>query len=86
VVSDGAPGIIRAIEECFPRSTRQRCLAHQEALVPFAKAMFQGLLRIGFRNIHVIVHHQTENFAASMPTDLAFKFAGRLAIFAFPEK
>jgi transposase-like protein len=29
VISDGAPGIIRAIEECFPRSTRQRCLAHR---------------------------------------------------------
>ena len=29
VVSDGGPGIIRAIEECFPRSARQRCLAHR---------------------------------------------------------
>jgi hypothetical protein len=29
VISDGAPGLIRAIEECFPRSARQRCLAHQ---------------------------------------------------------
>jgi transposase-like protein len=29
VVSDGAPGIIRAIEECFPRTARQRCLAHK---------------------------------------------------------
>jgi putative transposase len=29
VVSDGAPGIIRAVEECFPRSARQRCLAHR---------------------------------------------------------
>jgi putative transposase len=29
VVSDGAPGIIRAIEECFPRSARQRCLARR---------------------------------------------------------
>ncbi len=29
VVSDGAPGIIRAIEECFLRSARQRCLAHR---------------------------------------------------------
>src|ERR1700741_1513768 len=28
-VSDGAPGIIRAIEECFPRSARQGCLAHR---------------------------------------------------------
>jgi mutator family transposase len=29
VVSDGAPGVIRAIEECFPRSARQRRLAHK---------------------------------------------------------
>jgi creatinine amidohydrolase/Fe(II)-dependent formamide hydrolase-like protein len=57
-----------------------------EALFPLAKAMFQGLLRIGFRNIHVIIHHQTENFLAGMPTDLAFKFAARQAIFAFLER
>jgi creatinine amidohydrolase/Fe(II)-dependent formamide hydrolase-like protein len=48
--------------------------------------MFLALLRIGFRNIHVIIHHQTENFAAGMPTDLAFKFAARQTIFAFLEK
>jgi putative transposase len=29
VTSDGAPGIIRAIEVCFPRAVRQRCLAHR---------------------------------------------------------
>ena len=29
VVSDGAPGIVKAIETCFPRSARQRCLAHR---------------------------------------------------------
>jgi putative transposase len=29
VVSDGAVGIIKAIEVCFPRSARQRCLAHR---------------------------------------------------------
>ena len=29
VVSDGAPGIIRAIEECLPRTVRQRCLVHK---------------------------------------------------------
>ena len=28
VVSDDAAGIIKAIETCFPRSERQRCLAH----------------------------------------------------------
>jgi creatinine amidohydrolase len=57
-----------------------------EALLPLAKAMFLGLLRIGFRNLHVIVHHQTENFAAGMPTDLAFRLAARQTIFAFLEK
>ena len=29
VVSDGAPGVLRAIDECFPRALRQRCLAHK---------------------------------------------------------
>lgn len=29
VTSDGAPGLLRAIEEVFPRSLRQRCLAHK---------------------------------------------------------
>ena len=55
------------------------------ALAPFAEALFFSLLRIGFRNIHAIIHHQTENFAAGMPTDLAFKSAGRQAIFRFIE-
>jgi creatinine amidohydrolase/Fe(II)-dependent formamide hydrolase-like protein len=55
-------------------------------LAPFAEALFFSLLRIGFRNIHAIIHHQTENFAAGMPTDLAFKLAGRQAIFRFIEK
>ncbi|HEV7718876.1 MAG TPA: creatininase family protein [Arsenicitalea sp.] len=57
-----------------------------EKLFPFAQEMFKGLLRIGFRNIHFFVHHQTENFAAGMPTDLAFKFGARQAIFEFLEK
>jgi transposase-like protein len=29
VVTDGAPGFIRAVEECFPLSLRQRCLVHR---------------------------------------------------------
>jgi putative transposase len=29
VVTDGAPGLIRAAETCFPRALRQRCLAHR---------------------------------------------------------
>lgn len=29
IVSDGAPGLIKAIEECFPESKRQRCTVHK---------------------------------------------------------
>jgi len=29
VSTDGAPGLIKAAEECFPRSSRQRCLVHK---------------------------------------------------------
>ena len=56
-----------------------------ENLLPFGKDLFRALLRIGFRNIHGVIHHQTENFAAGMPTDLAFKLAGRQSVFEFLE-
>lgn len=40
MATDGAPGMIRAVEECFPSSLRQRCLAHRmrnlQAKVPDA--------------------------------------------------
>jgi creatinine amidohydrolase len=57
-----------------------------DKLYPFAEELFRGLLRIGFRNIHFFIHHQTENFAVGMPTDLAFKFAARQAIFSHLER
>ncbi len=56
-----------------------------DALKPFAKNLFGSLLRIGFHNIHGIIHHQSENFSAGMPTDLAFKLAAREAVFEFLE-
>lgn len=57
-----------------------------DTLLPFAESLFTALLRGGFRNVHGVVHHQTENFAQGMPTDLAFRFAARNAIFAFLEQ
>ena len=55
VVTDGAPGLIRAVEECFPISLRQRCLVHrmrnlaakltedvQEAFKAAARAAYQA--------------------------------------------
>lgn len=56
------------------------------ALAPFAAELFTGLLRVGFRNIHGLIHHQSENFAAGMPTDLAFRLGARQAIFRFVER
>lgn len=56
-----------------------------QAILPFARSLFTGLLRAGFRNIHGLIHHQTENFAQGMPTDLAFRLAARTAIFAHLE-
>jgi len=49
--------------------------------LPMAEALFAGLLANGFRNLHGVIHHQTENFAQGMPTDLAFRLAARNAIF-----
>jgi creatinine amidohydrolase len=56
------------------------------ALHPFGKELFRSLLRIGFRNVHLFIHHQSENFATGMTTDLAFRLASREAIFEFLEK
>ena len=61
---------------------------HVDALkiVPVAEEIFRGLLRVGFRNIHGFICHQTEEFAQGMPTDLAFRFAARKVIFDFLDK
>ena len=58
----------------------------QETLAPFARDLFRSLLKVGFRNIHFIIHHQTENFTVGMPTDLSFKFAARQVIFQWLEE
>ena len=57
-----------------------------EKIIPVAEEIFRGLLTVGFRNIHCFVAHQTEEFYQGMPTDLAFRFAGRKVIFEFLEE
>lgn len=61
---------------------------HVDALkiVPVAEDIFRGLLRVGFRNIHCFIAHQTEEFHQGMPTDLAFRLAARHTIFEWVEK
>ncbi len=52
----------------------------------FARSLFDSLLAEGFRNIHVFIHHQTENFSSGMPVDLAFRFAAKQALFSLLER
>jgi creatinine amidohydrolase len=51
-------------------------------LTGLAESLFTALLRVGFRNIHAVIHHQTEDVAQGMPTDLAFRLGARQAIMA----
>ena len=51
----------------------------------FAKELFMNLLRVGLKNIHLFIHHQSENFTAGMPTDLALKLAAKEATFEYLE-
>ncbi len=75
VVSDGAAGIIKAIETCFPRSARQRCPAHRlrnlvaktpEDLWPEFKARVSAVYQAPSRAIGrelaagVVADYQTE--------------------------
>ncbi len=55
-------------------------------LIPVAEDIFRSLLRVGFRNIHAFIAHQTEEFPQGMPTDLAFRFAARHVLFEYLEK
>lgn len=55
-------------------------------LIPVVQDIFRSLLRVGFRNIHFFIHHQSENFFQGMPTDLAFRTAARTVIFEFLER
>lgn len=57
-----------------------------DILNKFARQIFNNLLRIGFRNIFIFFHHQSENFISGMPTDLAFRLAAKQEVFDFQER
>jgi len=81
VVSDGAPGIIKAIETCFPRSERQRCLAHRmrnlaakvpEDLWPEFKTRAQAAYQAPSRAIaRELAHGLAAGFETELPTAVA---------------
>ena len=57
-----------------------------DALVPFFRQTFRGLLDVGLKNIHAFVFHQSEDFMQGMPTDLSLRLAARQTIMEYMEK
>lgn len=81
VASDGAPGIIKSVETCFPRSARQRCLAHRmrnlaakvpEDLWPDFKARVQAAYQAPSRAIaHDLGEGLVADYQATLPSAVA---------------
>lgn len=75
VTSDGAPGMIRAIDEAFPLALRQRCLVHKKRNVmdkiPDAdKAAVAGFLG-------AVYHAPTLEIARTLASQFAAAYEGR---------
>jgi putative transposase len=81
VISDGAAGIIKALETCFPRSARQRCLAHRmrnlavkvpEDLWPDFKARVQAAYQAPSRAIaRDLAEGVVKDFEGDLPSAVA---------------
>jgi putative transposase len=81
VVCDGAAGIIKAIETCFPRSERQRCLAHRmrnlaakvpEDVWPELKGRAQAAYQAPSRAIaRELAAGLVKDYATELPTAVA---------------
>ena len=97
VVSDGAPGLIRAIEECFPRSRRQRCLAHNmrnlqsklpEDLWPEVKARAQACYQAASPGLaRLLAKDLRATYGRDLPSAMACfedDFEACIAHLAFP--
>ena len=97
VATDGAPGLIRAVEECFPRSARARCLAHRmrnlQSKVPEAdwpefrekaKAAYQAPSREVARMLRDVVVEEYEKRLPSAVKCFLDDFEACIAHLRFP--
>jgi putative transposase len=75
VTSDGAPGLIQAIEEAFPYSLRQRCLVHKKRNVMDKIPDDEKAAVAGF--LHAVYHAPTLEIARSLTDQFAQAFEGR---------
>lgn len=76
VVSDGAPGIIRAIDEVFPLSLRQRCLVHKKRNV-LAKVPEGEQARVA-NYLAAIYHAPTIEIARSLADQFVAQYQAAL--------
>jgi transposase-like protein len=97
VATDGAAGLIRAVEECFPRSERGRCLAHRmrnlQSKVPDAewpefrekaRAAYQAPSREVARMLRDVVVSEHENRFPSAVKCFLDDFEACIAYLRFP--
>lgn len=69
-----------------PEGARGTVDVTPDAMVPFFRQVFRGILDVGHRNVHVVVFHQSEDFLQGMPTDLSLRLAARQTIMEFLEE
>ena len=75
VISDGAPGLIKAIDECFPKSKRQRCLVHKQRNIA-NKLSKQGIQEL-LPQIKSVYHQTDRDVAIIAATNLIEKFSNK---------
>jgi putative transposase len=76
VVSDGAPGMIRAIDEVFAGSLRQRCLVHKKSNV-LAKVPENERAEVG-AFLTAVYNAPTQEVARALADQFAAKYQGTL--------
>jgi transposase-like protein len=75
VTSDGAPGLIKAIDECFPKSKRQRCLVHKLRNIA-NKLPKEGIQQL-LPQIKSVYYQTDRDVAMIAATNLIDKFSNR---------
>ncbi len=80
VISDGAPGLIAAIEQVFPHGLRQRCLVHRAGNVPAkVAAADHDAVKVDYWAIFDDIEHEPGHAAVDQARQRARVFAERWA-------
>jgi transposase-like protein len=74
MTSDGAPGLVAALEQVFPKALRQRCLAHKARNV-LAKVSAQDHAQVK-ADIHSAYYASSQEVACLVATQVVEKWQG----------